>query len=74
MTFYIKAPLDSDGIVVTRGIMEKVEDRASATKVVYGDASFLEGRAYEQWPDLDWKIEEVGDQKYFVYGISNSCD
>jgi hypothetical protein len=68
MTSYIKAPLGSDGIVVMRGRMEKVEGRANATEVVYGDADFLQQRAYEQWPGLDWQIEKVNENKYVVKG------
>jgi hypothetical protein len=66
MAYYLKAPLGPDGIVVTRGKIEKVEGRASATEVVYGDADFLQRRAFEQWPDLDWQIEKIGDKKYVV--------
>jgi hypothetical protein len=66
MSFYIRAPLDEAGIVTTRGRMERVELRADATEVVYGDASFLEGEAYREWPEISWKIEKVGDRKYVV--------
>ncbi len=51
---------------MTRGKMEKVEGRANAAQVVYGDADFLQRRAFEQWPDLDWQIEKIGDKKYVV--------
>ena len=68
MTSFIKAPLGPDGIVVTRGKMEKVEGRANATEFVYGDADFLQGQAFEAWPDLDWQIEKVSEKKYVVRG------
>jgi len=68
MTFYIKAPLDPGGIVVLRGKMERVEGRANATEVVYGDATFLQEQAREGWPDLDWQIEKVSETKYVVKG------
>ena len=61
-----KAPLTSDGIVVTRGKMEKVEGRANATELLYGDADFLQRRAWEEWSDLDWQIEKTSEQKYIV--------
>jgi|GEM_PF-2739764 len=67
-THYIKAPLDSAGIVVTRGKMEIVNTRASATELVFGDADFLEGVAFNERPDLHWQKEEVGVGKYIVKG------
>lgn len=68
VTLYIKAPLDNAGIVVTRGEMELVEVRANATELVFGDADFLEGVAYNKRPDLHWQKEEVGNSKYIVKG------
>jgi hypothetical protein len=67
-TLYIKAPLDSGGIVVLRGKMELVESRAGATELVFGDADFLEGVAYSERPDLHWQKEEVSSGKYIVRG------
>jgi hypothetical protein len=66
MTAYIRVPIDSDGVVAPRGQMEKVEVRADATEVVYGDAAFLQERAYEGWPELDWQILKVAPNKYVV--------
>ena len=40
--------------------MQTVELRAHATELVYGDAAYLQGKAQEQWTDLDWQIEHVG--------------
>jgi hypothetical protein len=68
VTLYIKAPLDNAGIVVTRGEMDLVESRASATELVSGDADFLEGVAYSRRPDLHWQKEEVSKGKYIVKG------
>ncbi len=68
MAFYVKAPLSSDGVVVMRGRMEKVEGRANATEVVYGDATFLQQQACDGWPELDWQIESVNENKYVVKG------
>ncbi len=70
MTFYIRAPLSPDGVVVMRGKMEKVEGRSNATEVVYGDAQFLQQRAAEGWPELDWEIEKVSENKHIVIGKS----
>jgi hypothetical protein len=67
-TLYIKAPLDSGGIVVLRGKMKLVESRASATELVFGDADFLEGVAYSERPDLHWQKEEISGGKYIVSG------
>jgi hypothetical protein len=68
MTVYVKAPLGPGGIVELRGKMEKVEGRANATEVVYGDATFLQEQAYKGWPDLDWQIEKISENKYVVIG------
>jgi hypothetical protein len=68
MTFYIKAPLDSGGIVVLRSKMELVESRAIATELVFGDADFLEGVAYSERPDLHWQKEKVSGGRYIVKG------
>ena len=70
-TFYIKAPLDNGGIVALRGKMEIVESRASATELVFGDAEFLEGVAFNERPDLRWQKEEVSDGKYIVIGSAS---
>jgi len=53
-----------------RGKMEKVEGRSNATEVVYGDAQFLQQRAAEGWPELDWEIEKVSENKHIVIGKS----
>jgi hypothetical protein len=68
MTVYIKAPLGPGGIVEVRGKMERLEGRANATEVVYGDATFLQEQAYKGWPDLDWQIEKVSENKYIIKG------
>lgn len=68
MTSYVKAPLGPDGIVELRGKMEIVEERTSATHLVYGDATFLQGKAYDGWPDVDWQIERIDDKKYIIKG------
>ena len=70
-TLYIKAPLDNAGIVVTRGKMEIVDSRASATELVFGDADFLEGVAFNERPDVRWQKEEVAGGKYIIKGQSN---
>jgi hypothetical protein len=67
-TLYIKAPLDSGGVVVLRGKMELVESRANATELVYGDADFLEGVASNERPDLNWQKEVVSSGRYSVKG------
>jgi hypothetical protein len=66
MTVYIHAPLGPDGIVVLRGEMERVDDRANASEVVYGDAAFLQEQAYKQWPDIDWQILKISEKRYVV--------
>jgi hypothetical protein len=68
MTLYVKAPRGPDGVVVTRGTMELVEGRSNATEMVFGDADFLEGKAYEKRPDLKWQKETLANKKYIVRG------
>lgn len=68
MTSYIKAPLAPGGIVELRGRMEKVEDRADATEVVHGDATFLQEQACKGWPSLNWQIEKIDGTKYIIRG------
>src|SRR5258708_293809 len=68
VTLYVKAPLDNGGIVVTRGKMEIVDNRANATELVFGDADFLEGVALNERPGVHWQKEEVGRGKYIVKG------
>lgn len=66
ITFYIRVPVDPDGIALLSGKLEIVEDRANATKVVYGDAIFLYGKARGARPDLAWQIEKVDGTRYIV--------
>ena len=68
MASYIKAPLGPDGIVVMRGALVKVEDRASATEVVHGDTDILLEKAREGWPELEWQAEKVSATKSIVKG------
>jgi hypothetical protein len=68
MTLYIRAPLGPDGIVVEQGKMELVEGRGDATEMVFGDADFLEGKAYEKRPDLKWQKEKLDNKKFVVRG------
>lgn len=68
MTLYVKAPLGPDGIVLVQGKMELVGSRVEATEVVFGDADFLEGKAYEARPDLKWQKEKTEGKRYIVKG------
>jgi hypothetical protein len=66
MTDYIKAELDSNGIAVLSGQLEKVDERVTASRLSCGDAQFFQRKAFEHWPDFDWKIEDVGAGRYLV--------
>jgi hypothetical protein len=67
MPLYVKATVnDQSGIVVVRGPMEIVEDRIDATEMVFGDADFLEQKAYERYPKLKWEKEKLPNKKYIV--------
>jgi hypothetical protein len=68
MPIYVKAPLGPDGVVLNQGEMELVGSRSDATEMVFGDADFLEGNAYEARPDLKWQKEKVDNKKYVVRG------
>jgi hypothetical protein len=68
MTYFIKAPLGSEGIVEMRGKMEIVDAREGATELVYGDATFVQGQALNGWPDVDWQVEKISEKKYIVKG------
>ena len=70
MTFYIRVALSKDGIVGTKGKIERTDMRAHASELIYGDAAYLQGVAQEQWPDLAWRIEHVRTSKYVVKGES----
>ena len=48
--------------------MQTVELRAHATELVYGDAAYLQGKAMEQWPDLEWRIEHFRTGRYVLKG------
>lgn len=68
MAFYINVPLSADGIADTKGKVEKVELRAHATELIYGDATYLQVVAQERWPDCVWRIEHVRTGRYVVRG------
>ncbi len=51
--------------------MQRVDSRAHATELLYGDAAYLQGAAQEQWPELDWYIVHVGIRKFVVKGEPN---
>jgi hypothetical protein len=53
-----------------RGHLDKVELRAHATEMIYGDAAYLQGLVQERWPDCTWRIEHVRTRKYVVRGTS----
>ena len=68
MTVYLRVPLSKEGIADVKGTIERVELRAYATELIYGDAAYFQGVAEEQWPDIVWKIEHVRTRKYVVKG------
>ena len=55
-SFYLSVPLSEDGIAEDMGKMQRVDSRAHATELLYGDAAYLQGAAQEQWSDFDWYI------------------
>ncbi len=50
--------------------MQRVDSRAHATELLYGDAAYLQGAAQEQWSDLDWQIINVRTRRFVVKGES----
>ena len=68
MAFYLNVRLSDLGVVDTKGNIEKVELRAFATELIYGDAAHLQGIAQERWADCTWRIEHVRTRKYVVRG------
>jgi hypothetical protein len=48
--------------------MDLVERRGDATEMIFGDADFLEGKAFEERPDLKWQKEKIDNKKYIVKG------
>ena len=68
MAFYLKVPLLENGTADTKGKVERVELRAFATELLYGDATSLQVVAQERWPDCVWRVEHVRTRKYVVRG------
>ncbi len=57
LTFYIRVPLSEYGVAEMKGKVERIDTRAHASELIYGDAAYLQGLAQEQWPELNWRIE-----------------
>lgn len=70
MAFYLKVPLSEHGIADLEGNLDRVELRAHATEMIYGDAAYLQGLVQERWPDCTWRIEHARTRKYLVRGTS----
>ncbi len=68
MTVYVRVQLSEDGVAEPTGPVEKVDMRAHASELLYGDAAYLHGLAKEQWPELNWRIEAVRTRKFIVKG------
>ena len=67
MTAYIRVATVGGTAPVADGF-DLVYSRDDATKISYDDADFFRKRAYEKFPEIDWRIEEVERGKYFVRG------
>lgn len=73
--FYIKIPLAEHGIPEEMtGAIERVELRAHATELVYGEATYIQELAQKRWPELEWKIEYVRTARYVVRGKPKDPD
>ncbi len=65
----IRVPVSQHGIVEDTDKMQRVDSRAHATELLYGDAAYLQESAQEQWPALDWYILQVRTRKFVVKGV-----
>lgn len=68
MTFYINVPVSELGTVEKAGEMRRVDSRAHATEMFYGDAAYLLGIAQEKWAELAWRTEHARTRKFLVVG------
>lgn len=68
MAFYLSVPLSKDGVADMQGKIEKVDGRAHASELIYGDAAYILGLAQRAWPDLDWNLQHVRTRTYVVKG------
>ena len=65
---YINVQLSELGALENAGDMRKVDMRAHASEMFYGDAAYALGIAQETWPDLEWRTEHARTRKFLVVG------
>ena len=68
MTLYINVSLSEHGVLETKRQIQTIGLRAHATELMYVDATYLQAKAMEQWPDLEWRVEHVRAGRYIVKG------
>lgn len=59
MAFYLTVPISHHGTAGDSRKVQKVDSRAHAGELLYGDAAYILGLAQEVWPGLDWNLQHV---------------